>query len=156
MTVKGKVLAASAAAVLALAATIVRPWEGRSLPVYKDIVGVPTVCYGHTGPDVKMGQPARTPAECEALLTGDLAEAYGHVRRCIVGGTDYQLAAVTSLAFNVGPRAVCESTLQRKANSGDWAGACAEISRWSFAGGKKVRGLVRRREAERAMCEGRA
>ena len=151
---KGKVIAASAAAILALAATIVRPWEGSSLPVYKDIVGVPTVCYGHTGPDVVVGQPARTPAECEALLTGDLAVAYGHVRRCIVGGTNYQLAAVTSLAFNVGPRAVCGSTLQHKANAGDWNGACAEISRWVYAGGKKVRGLERRRAAERAMCEG--
>jgi len=154
--VKGRIAIAAAAGVIALAAGIVKPWEGRSLPVYKDIVGVPTVCYGHTGPDVKAGQPARTPAECEALLTGDLAVAYGHVRRCIVGGTDYQLAAVTSLAFNVGPRAVCGSTLQRKANAGDWKGACAEIGRWVYAGGKKVRGLVRRREAERAMCEGKA
>ena len=151
---KGKV-AVAAAAVLALVAGIVKPWEGLRQDVYADIVGVPTVCYGHTGRDVQLGQDKRSLAECDRLLHGDLAEAYGHVERCIVGGTEYERAAVTSLTYNVGPSAVCGSTLQRKANAGDWAGACAQISRWVYAGGKQVKGLVRRRAAERAVCEGR-
>ena len=76
-----KAAAAGVAAVLAAAAAIVKPWEGVEPTVYADIVGVPTVCYGHTGPDVKLGQPRRTMAECDRLLTGDLAEAYGYVQK---------------------------------------------------------------------------
>ena len=69
--------------------------------------------------------------------------------------TDGQKAAFLSFAFNVGNRAFCDSTLARKANAGDMAGACAELSRWTYAGGKQLPGLVRRRATERAVCEGR-
>ena len=68
--------------------------------------------------------------------------------------TDGQKAAFLSFAFNVGNRAFCDSTLARKANAGDMAGACAELSRWTYAGGKQLPGLVRRRATERAVCEG--
>ena len=43
-----------------------------------------------------------------------------------------------------------------KANTGDWAGACKELDRWVYAKGIKLNGLVKRRAAERAMCEGRS
>lgn len=141
------------ALVLAIATWFVAPWEGRSLPVYRDIVGVPTVCYGHTGKDVKVGQPARTAAECKALLTGDLKSAYASVQKCItVPLWPEQAAAFTSLAFNAGQGAVCGSTLQRKANAGDMAQACGQIMRWVYAGGKRVQGLVNRRQAEYTLC----
>ena len=56
-------------------------------------------------------------------------------------------------AFNVGNARFCSSTLARKANAGDMAGACAELSRWTYAGGKPLPGLVKRRATERAICE---
>ena len=67
--------------------------------------------------------------------------------------TDGQKAAFLSFAFNVGTGAFCGSTLARKANAGDMRGACAELSRWTLAGGKEMPGLVKRRAAERKVCE---
>ena len=67
--------------------------------------------------------------------------------------TDGQRAAFLSFAFNVGDDAFCRSTLVRKANAGDFDGACAELSRWIYAGGKQLPGLVKRRAAERQLCE---
>ena len=63
------------------------------------------------------------------------------------------VAAFLSFAFNVGNGAFCGSTLTRKANAGDMPGACAELSRWTYAGGKQMPGLVIRRAAERQLCE---
>jgi len=152
---KAKIAAGGAAAVLALAAVVVAKWEGVRYPPYRDVVGVWTVCYGHTGPDVVPGRTYSV-AECKKLLEIDMAEADSHVRRCIrVPMKPHQEAALVSLVFNVGPRGVCGSTLQRKANGGDWAGACAELDKWKYAGGRVYRGLVLRRADERAMCEGR-
>ena len=145
---------AGVASVLALAATVVTYYEGYYPNSYADPVGIPTICYGHTA-GVALGQTA-TREECEALLVGDLAEANSHVRRCIkVPLAPYQEAALTSAAFNAGPKIVCGSTLQAKANAGDYAGMCAELDRWVFAKGTRLRGLVKRRASERAMCEGR-
>lgn len=150
---KGKIAAVAVAGIFALAAGIVRPWEGLETKPYQDIVGVWTVCYGHTG---NVEQRRYSAAECDELLRSDLGIALGHVQRCItVPMRDYQAAALTSAVFNAGPRVVCGSTLQRYANAGDWPAACAQLDRWVYAGGQKVRGLVNRRKAERALCEGR-
>jgi lysozyme len=147
---KGKVVAGSA---IAIAAGIVAYWEGYVPVGYADPVSIPTICWGHTGSGVSVGQRA-TLEECQALLEGDLAEANQHVRRCIrVPLTANQEAALTSAVFNAGSKLVCGSTLQAKANAGDYAGMCAELDRWVWAKGIKLRGLVRRRAAERALCE---
>lgn len=142
-----------AAVVLALAAGVVAIWEGNRPDVYKDIVGVPTVCFGHTGADVRVGQARRTSAECERLLQGDLADSYADVQRCITRPLPAETAAAfTSLRFNVGPKGVCGSTLQRHANAGELAQACGQLMRWVYAGGKRVQGLVNRRQAEYRLC----
>lgn len=60
--------------------------------------------------------------------------------------------AAVSLTFNVGCGAVKHSTMFRKINRGDFAGACNELPKWVYAGGKKLRGLEIRREKERALC----
>lgn len=147
-------IAAFAAVVIAATAVFVSPWEGREYEPYIDPVGILTVCDGHTG---GIKQRTYTDAECDALLRSDVGIAYKHVDRCITGqATQGQAVALTSATFNIGPQVVCGSTLQRKANAGDWAGACAELDRWVYAKGRKLKGLVRRRAAERALCEGRA
>lgn len=80
------------------------------------MLDIPTVCYGHTGPDVKFGD-TKTPDECKALLQDDLKAANDVVHRCItVPMTQGQEAALTSATYNVGPSIVCGSTLQRYAN----------------------------------------
>lgn len=150
---KGRVAAAGVAAVLTIAAGIVRPWEGSSQEVCPDIVGVPTVCYGHTGKDVKLGQPRRTAAECERLLSGDLAIAHAAVKRCIPRQLPVPTeAALVSFVFNVGPSGVCGSTLGKHMNAGNIAQGCGQLMRWVYAGGKRVQGLVNRRQAEYRVC----
>lgn len=141
------------AAVLALAMSAAMLFEGHRAAPYRDVTGVLTVCYGHTA---QVEQRRYTPAECTQLLRVDMAEANAIVRRCIAKPmTVGQEAALTDAAYNIGPRIVCGSTLQREANAGRWPQACAQLSQWVYAGGQKLPGLVNRRAAERAMCEGK-
>jgi len=143
---------ASAAALLL---SYVPKFEGVVLRGYKDPIGIVTACAGHTKTAV-LGRPY-SPEECSALLDIDLVEHADGVLACTPGlkGQTYRLAAATSFAFNVGVAAYCKSSMARKFNVGDYAGACAEFSRWVYAGGRQLPGLVKRRETERAMCEGR-
>lgn len=150
---KTRIAAAVGAGVLALATPLVMHFEGKRSQVYRDPINIPTVCYGHTGKDVRMGQSARSDAECGELLNEDLAKALAEVDRCAPGLPEAPRAAFTSFAFNVGGEKFCRSTLARKAAAGDLPGACAELSRWTFADGRELPGLVRRRAAERALCE---
>lgn len=154
---KGKLAAWIGAGALLLAAPVVTYYEGLHPGTYADPVGIPTICYGHTGSAARPGNELSV-AECEQLLDADLRIALGHVARCIrVDLQPHQVAALTSFAFNVGGGALCGSTLARMANAGAPASQwCAQLSRWVYAGGIKLRGLERRRAAERALCEGRS
>ena len=155
MTPRQKLIASIGASAAAIVTAFVAQHEGLRLWAYRDPVGVLTACYGHTGPDVQPGQ-TYTREQCRALLEQDLArhaQALACIRRPL---TDGQKAAFVSFAYNVGPQAFCGSTLARKANAGDMAGACAELDKWVYAKGQRLPGLVKRRAAERAMCEGAA
>ncbi len=154
MKVNPKVAVGGAAAVVALAAAIVKPWEGRENDPYKDIVGVWTVCYGETS-GVQMRR--YSDAECSTMLMQRLAQFDAELGRCITRPDVpvHVRAAVVSFAYNVGSAAACKSTLMAKLNAGQWLAACAELDRWVMAGGKRRQGLANRRAAERRLCEGR-
>lgn len=152
MSNKFALIAKIGAAAAALAVSSVAIYEGTVLHTYRDPVGIVTACTGHTGPELRMGQ-VFTREQCEQMLYGDLLK-HAAALDCIKQPmTDGQQAAFLSFAFNVGNGAFCSSTLARKANAGDMPGACAELSRWTYAGGKQLLGLVRRRAAERQLCE---
>lgn len=152
---KGRIIGGTVAAVLAAAGVSVAHYEGYIGHTYADPVGIPTICFGHTGPDVKAGLQLTRP-ECVVLLEKDVSEALGAVLECVrVDMTPYQAVALTSFVYNIGGQAFCGSTLVKLANAGDWQGACAQLDRWIFARGVKFTGLVNRRAAERAICEGR-
>lgn len=148
--------AAVVAAAITLATALVVKWEpppGDKLYVaIQPVPGDPwTICYGHTR-GVHEGMRA-TQAQCDRWREEDIAEAMGHVSRCITHPlTPNQLGALADAAFNAGPAIVCGSTLQRKANAGDMRGACAELDRWVYAHGVRYPGLYARRTAERAIC----
>ena len=149
-----RVLTGTLATVIGICTPVVAYFEGVIPNTYSDPVGIPTICYGHTGPDVTPGRVA-TMEECTALLAGDLAKANASVHRCI--GSEmlpHQEAALTSFTYNVGEGNLCRSTLARRANLGDWFGACNELPKWKFAHGIELPGLVKRRTAERALCMG--
>lgn len=155
MATKARVVGGASAAVLLAAGALISKWEGVRYAPYRDAVGVLTVCYGHTGPDIVAGKQY-TIDECRALLDADMRVANAEVRRCLPMPMLRQIeVALTSATFNLGPRVVCGSTLQRKALANDWPGACSELDRWNRAGGREMRGLTLRRGDERAVCEGR-
>lgn len=151
-TLKATVGAGAAALLL----SYVPQFEGMILRGHKDPIGIVTACAGHTKTAV-LGRPY-TQAECNALLEVDLLEHADAVLRCTPGlqGKTYPLAAAASFAYNVGGPKYCRSTMARKFNAGDIAGACAELSKWTRAGGQVLPGLVKRRAVERAICEGNA
>jgi len=152
MSWKAKFIAIVGAGAAALAVPLVQHFEGTVFSTYRDPVGIITACAGHTGPELKMGQ-TYTREQCDEMLYKDLAK-HADALSCVHAPlTDGQRAAFLSFAFNVGDDAFCRSTLVRKANAGDIDGACAELSRWTFAGGKQLPGLVKRRAAERQLCE---
>ncbi|KAF1005460.1 MAG: Lysozyme RrrD [Luteibacter sp.] len=152
---KGRVVTGVAALALSIAAGLVAKFEGTRYTAYPDPAtkGAPwTICEGHTR-GVKQGDTA-TRAQCDDYLRQDLAEANDAIDRCITAPLSVnQRAALISAVVNAGPPLVCGSTLQRKANAGDLAGMCAELSRWTWAAGRQLPGLVRRRAEERVLCE---
>lgn len=138
----------------AIAAAVVLHFEGTVYKTYRDPINVLTSCTGHTGPELKMGQTF-TPEQCAQQLDEDLS-THADALECIdVPLTTGQKAAFVSFAFNIGEKKFCQSTLVKKANRGDMVGACAELSRWTQAGGRELPGLVARRAVERGLCEGK-
>ena len=152
MTLSKRFLAASIAATLSIASLLVAKHEGLETTAYRDPIGIPTICYGHTSTG-HIGQ-TKTIVECQELLSSDLLVAISDVEsRVRAPLTVERRAALVSFVFNVGGTKFGSSTLLRKLNAGDARGACAELSRWVYAGGVKLKGLVARRAEERALCE---
>jgi lysozyme len=62
--------------------------------------------------------------------------------------SDNQWSALLSLTYNIGLRALAQSTLLRWLNAGDYTKAGEEFARWVYDGGQRIEGLVKRRAAE--------
>ncbi|POX19605.1 lysozyme [Serratia marcescens] len=149
---KKRLLGSVAGGAIAIAAVLIPSLEGVEYKPYRDVVGVLTVCYGHTGPDI-IPDKTYTEAECEAMLDKDLQPFARSVERSVkVPASEYQKAALISFSYNVGVKAFESSTLLKKLNAGDSRGACDEMRRWNKAGGKVWKGLINRREVEREIC----
>ena len=130
---------------------LVQEFEGCRLDAYLCPAGIPTIGYGATGPDIRMGM-VWTQEQADARLVEDLARFADGVERLVeVDLSDNQFAAIVSFAFNVGLGALRDSTLLRKLNAGDYEGAADQFPRWARAGGRLMPGLSRRRLAERAL-----
>ena len=153
-SLKRKIFAAGGAGAIAIAGVLVahfEPGRVRGRP-YIDPAGVLTVCDGHTGPDI---DPSRiyTDAECDAWRETDLAQADAAIQRLvIVPLNDWQRAALIDFVYNVGAGNLAKSTLLRRLNAGDYDGACDEYRRWVYAGGRRLPGLVTRREVDAWVC----
>ncbi|EPW7259895.1 lysozyme [Citrobacter freundii] len=134
---------------------LIKQFEGCKLTAYQDSVGVWTIGYGWTQP--VDGKPIRAgmtikQETAERLLKTGLVSYENDVSRLVkVGLTQGQIDALVSFTYNLGSRSLSTSTLLRKLNAGDYAGAADEFLRWNKAGGKVLNGLTRRREAERAL-----
>lgn len=128
---------------------LIKSFEGLRLQAYPDPAtgGEPwTIGYGHTS-GVKRGDVI-TEAVADAFLLTDLARFEKSVNRLFPTTTQNQFDALVSLCFNVGEGNLEGSTIRKKHNAGDYAGARGEFARWNKAAGKEMAGLTRRRAAE--------
>ena len=114
--------------------------------------GLPTQGYGHLVQDLNV--PAITREQAEAWLLEDAAR---HLRSAVRLSpileieSEARRAAIGSFVFNLGPGKYRASTLRKRVNEGDWPEAAEQLGKWVFGGGKKLPGLVLRREAEAAL-----
>ena len=128
--------------------TLTESFEGCKLTAYQDSVGVWTIGYGTTGPDVYEGLTI-TQAQAEGLLADRIALAASCVNTAItVQLTQPEFDALVDFTYNLGCRAFCNSTMRRLINEGNMAAAAVQFDSWDHAGGKVVAGLLRRRQAE--------
>lgn len=134
---------------------LIKHFEGVKLKAYVCPAGVLTIGVGSTGPHVKPGM-AITAAEADALLRKDLRRFEEAIDIMVHEPLEqHEYDALVSLAFNIGTSAFCTSTLLKKLNNGDKAGAESSFHDWRKGGGKVLPGLVRRRKAEAEMFAGR-
>lgn len=138
------------------AVDLVKRFEGLRLEAYHDPVGVLTIGYGYTnsagfGPGVEIGDRWSERMAEEMLREG--LKRFGNEIRPLFKRipNDNQFGAMVSLAYNIGTSAFANSTCLRRFNTGDTAGAADALTWFNKAGGKVLRGLVRRREAEKAL-----
>lgn len=129
---------------------LIKEFEGVRLEAYNDGANIPTIGVGHTKL-VSYGDVA-TMEQVDAWLREDLKDAENAVNKNVkVDLQQGQFDALVSLVFNIGGGAFAKSTLLKMLNSGDYFGAADQFLVWRNAGGKVMKGLVRRREAEREM-----
>ena len=128
--------------------------EGNAV-AYQDVVGVWTIGYGHTK-DVQEGDKW-TKEKAEFMLWRELEDEYeDYINNYVhVPLNQQQFDALCSWVYNLGPANLKKSTLLRKLNNGEYKETPNQIKRWNKAGGKVLEGLVRRREAEALLFEGK-
>lgn len=144
--------------VLPATVNLIKQHEGFRPYAYIDSSGLPVIGYGQTrvnGQTVSMGQYI-TQADADAALEQELYHIQSLVLNSVrVDLNPHQLGALTSLVYNAGTRVVTQSTLSRKLNAGDFAGAASEFPRWNKAnqGGQLVEfpGLTKRRLDEQKL-----
>lgn len=133
---------------------LIKKFEGCELDAYKCAAGVWTIGYGHIKTAVegmKIDQ-----ATANELFDEEIAEYENYVNTAVnVPLSQNQFDALVSWVFNLGNGNLNASTMLKVINSGDHAGVPAQIKRWNKAGGKVLDGLIRRREAEALLYEGK-
>lgn len=132
---------------------VIRRFEGLRLKPYRCPAGVPTIGYGHTGPEVRMDSPPITKAMAELWLIEDATKACRSallLSPTLAGYSD-RLAAIADFIFNLGAGRYKASTLRRRVASQDWDDAAHELRKWVWGGGKKLPGLVLRREVNATL-----
>ena len=126
----------------------IKVFEGLRLEAYRDAAGVLTIGYGHTGSDISEGDRI-SEYWAQELLRNDLGATEAAVRRLHVARTQGQFDALVSFVFNLGIARLQRSTLLKVIREGGSHHQIRqEFKRWVYAGGKKLRGLERRREWE--------
>jgi len=134
--------------------SLIKKFEGCELEAYKCAAGVWTIGYGSTK-GVKEGDTL-TKEETDNLLLHEMDEYEGYVLEAVeMPLSQHQFDAIVSWTFNLGPSNLKASTMLKVLNKGNYEDVPAQIKRWNKAGGKVLEGLIRRREAEALLFEGK-
>ncbi|MEY4346332.1 MAG: hypothetical protein RL032_2164 [Pseudomonadota bacterium] len=140
-----------------VALALMRRFEGFYSKPYMCPTGVPTIGFGATyyedGTRVTLTDPAITRERSETLLLWHVRTVYLPQVLRLCPGLDHpdRLAALIDFTYNLGGSALKGSTLRKRINSGDWDAVPGELRKWDKAGGRVLRGLTIRREAEAAL-----
>lgn len=140
-----------------LAAELARRFEQLRLRPYLCPAGIPTIGYGATyyedGRLVTLSDPPLTRKRAEELLQWMIRARYmpAVIRLCPRIDREGRLAAIVDFAFNCGINALRASTLRKRVNADQWDDVPRQLRRWTQGGGKRLRGLALRREAEIAL-----
>lgn len=135
---------------------LIKEFEGLRLKAYHDPVGILTIGYGYTnaagyGDGVKLGD-VWTKEKAEAMLVEGLEVFAAQIRPMFKRQpNENQFGAMLSLAYNIGAGAFGRSTCLKQFNAGNIARAADALTWFNKAGGKVLRGLDRRREAEKQL-----
>ena len=134
--------------------SLIKKFEGCELEAYQCSAGVWTIGYGHTKgvtPSDSISQE-----EAEQMLVDELHEYESYVNEYVtVALSQNQFDALVSWVYNLGPANLKASTMLKVLNSGKYEDVPAQIKRWNKAGGKVLEGLIRRREAEACLFQGK-
>lgn len=134
--------------------SLIKKFEGCELEAYKCAAGVLTIGYGSTK-DVKEGDTL-TQEEADKLLLKDVEVFETAVNDAVeVSMSQSQFDALVSWTFNLGSGSLNSSTMLKKLNNQEYDEVPSQIKRWNKAGGKVLQGLIRRREAEALLYEGK-
>ena len=128
---------------------LIKKYEGFSASPYICPAGYLTVGYGHVVKPHEVFDSPISPDFAEEILSTDVADAERAVLRLIrVPLTDGQFDALVSFTFNLGSGVLQRSTLRQKINRMEYSHVPKEFARWIYAGGKVLKGLVKRRNEE--------
>jgi len=137
-------------------ADLIKSFEQCRLKAYMPTPNdVPTIGWGSTGPDIKLGM-TWTQQQADERFASDLAKFGAKVAADLgtAPTTQGQFDAMTSLAYNIGEGAFSKSTLLKRHLAHDYDGAAAQFAVWNKQAGKVLNGLVRRRTAEARIYRG--
>lgn len=135
---------------------LIKQFEGCVLQPYLDSVKVPTIGIGTikypNGTKVTMKDPPITQEQAEEYLQNHLIGNCLSVSDLVkVVLNDNEFGALVSFVYNLGAGALASSSLLKKLNANDRLGAAEEFLKWDHAGGQRLAGLTKRRQAERAL-----
>ena len=134
--------------------SLIKKFEGCELKAYRCAANVLTIGYGSTKgvtEDMEI-----TKEEAESILKEEMHEYEGYVNDMVkVPLKQNQFDSIVSWVFNLGSGNLSSSTLLKKLNNSEYDEVPSQIKRWNKAGGKVLDGLIRRREAEALVFEGK-
>lgn len=131
--------------------SLIKSFETCRLEAYLDERGVPTIGWGHTGPDVQLGQTCTQDQADQWFFADTLWAGKAVIVSVDVALNQNQFDALVSFTFNVGVGSEAHSTLVRVLNAGNYMMAADQFLVWNHINGVVSDGLTRRRKAERAL-----